>query len=1094
MTPAATSPSWSGRRPRSPCPATRRRGGGRPARSGRAYRRRWPAPRSASTGPAWPPTTGPTASSTPSSGPSGRSRPAGSRPAQALGARGRAHRGRPGLAALAGGRRAAGASRSPLAAAVWAYDLRPRTPRPARRRWPPAAGWTCCSARRRPAARGRAGRAAVVAAHTYTVTALSRGEVARRRRHAAAATLAGTAAAAAAGAPSRRPRRRGALPPCSPAGTPAATAAAQAAAAAEPVGRAGVRAAVGAGITGLPPLQGALTAAGRPPARPAVAGRRAAGPAAGPEGVPDMTPARRRGGTGLRFGYGTNGFANHRLADALAVIADLGYDGVALTLDHDHLDPFAARPGRAGSPRSPTAAQRWAWRWSSRPAPATCSTRGASTRPRCCTTTASRRIDFLRRAVASAPTWAPRRCRSGPASARPGVDRRDGLGPAGRAAAPQVVDAADARGRAARRSSPSRACSSRTSPAGGGCTPRWATRRGFGITLDIGHCRCLEPTTGAATASAAVADAPGQRADRRHAPGRARAPGVRRRRDRLPAGAARPARRSATAGWSRSSCPGTPTPRPPWPPARSSSCAAAAAAATRRCRHSMTRRPARLRRPRPTARRCALDGARWPRVRGRPGRRTRCCCPRAPAREVGRAPRRPRGAGDARLEDAERGRLLRAAGRRAASRRPRRAEVARLYRHGDAAEKRAVLRGPAAAATSATRGVPTCCTTRCAPTTPGWSPPRSARTRAPPRRPRPGGRACSSACSWACRWPPSTASTTGPTPSWPRCSPRCAAERAAAGRALPGRRRRTCSTGSPPRLAREACMMRIFDPHIHMTSRTTDDYERMAAAGVRAVVEPAFWLGQPRTSLGSFADYFDSLIGWEPFRAAQFGIRHHCTIALNPKEANDPRCRGGARPAAALPGQGRRGRGRRDRLRLDDARGGRGVRRAARAGRRARAAGAGAHPAPGQGARHPAHPRRGRASPASTRAGCVVDHLNEVTVDLVARLRLLAGLLHLPRHQDVAAPDGGDPAEYGTRADAGQLGRRLGPLRPAADRGDRRGDARGRVHRRRRRPGAVAQPGRVLRPVRPAAARPDADADAPPATFAGNSHPARGAR
>ena len=67
--------------------------------------------------------------------------------------------------------------------------------------------------------------------------------------------------------------------------------------------------------------------------------------------------------------------------------------------------------------------------------------------------------------------------------------------------------------------------------------------------------------------------------------------------------------------------------------------------------------------------------------------------------------------------------------------------------------------------------------------------------------------------------------------------------------------------------------MRIFDPHIHMTSRTTDDYERMAAAGVRALVEPAFWLGQPRTSVASFTDYFDSLIGWEPFRAGQFGIR-----------------------------------------------------------------------------------------------------------------------------------------------------------------------------------------------------------------------------
>ncbi|PPS71855.1 MULTISPECIES: TatD family hydrolase [Streptomyces] len=84
--------------------------------------------------------------------------------------------------------------------------------------------------------------------------------------------------------------------------------------------------------------------------------------------------------------------------------------------------------------------------------------------------------------------------------------------------------------------------------------------------------------------------------------------------------------------------------------------------------------------------------------------------------------------------------------------------------------------------------------------------------------------------------------------------------------------------------------MRIFDPHIHMTSRTTDDYKAMHAAGVRALVEPAFWLGQPRTHPASFTDYFDSLLGWEPYRAAQFGIRHYCTIGLNPKEANDPRC------------------------------------------------------------------------------------------------------------------------------------------------------------------------------------------------------------
>jgi len=82
--------------------------------------------------------------------------------------------------------------------------------------------------------------------------------------------------------------------------------------------------------------------------------------------------------------------------------------------------------------------------------------------------------------------------------------------------------------------------------------------------------------------------------------------------------------------------------------------------------------------------------------------------------------------------------------------------------------------------------------------------------------------------------------------------------------------------------------MRLFDPHIHMTSRTTDDYRAMAAAGIAALVEPAFWLGQPRTHVGTFDDYFASLVGWERFRASQFGIRHFCTIALNPKEANNP--------------------------------------------------------------------------------------------------------------------------------------------------------------------------------------------------------------
>lgn len=81
--------------------------------------------------------------------------------------------------------------------------------------------------------------------------------------------------------------------------------------------------------------------------------------------------------------------------------------------------------------------------------------------------------------------------------------------------------------------------------------------------------------------------------------------------------------------------------------------------------------------------------------------------------------------------------------------------------------------------------------------------------------------------------------------------------------------------------------MRFFDPHIHMTSRTTDDLEAMAKAGVRAIIEPAFWVGQPRTQVGAFVDYYASLVGWERFRASQFGIAHYCAIGLNSKEANN---------------------------------------------------------------------------------------------------------------------------------------------------------------------------------------------------------------
>ena len=81
--------------------------------------------------------------------------------------------------------------------------------------------------------------------------------------------------------------------------------------------------------------------------------------------------------------------------------------------------------------------------------------------------------------------------------------------------------------------------------------------------------------------------------------------------------------------------------------------------------------------------------------------------------------------------------------------------------------------------------------------------------------------------------------------------------------------------------------MMFIDPHIHMISRTTDDYRAMYNAGVVAVIEPAFWIGQPRTNPGSMLDYFSMIVGWERFRASQFGIQHYCTIGLNAKESNN---------------------------------------------------------------------------------------------------------------------------------------------------------------------------------------------------------------
>ncbi|MCZ7436032.1 sugar phosphate isomerase/epimerase [Micromonospora sp. WMMC241] len=204
-------------------------------------------------------------------------------------------------------------------------------------------------------------------------------------------------------------------------------------------------------------------------------------PAAAPRRPP---PAPGR----LRFGYGTNGFANHRLDDALAVLADLGYAGVALTLDHDHLDPFA--PGLA---RRVDAVRR---RLGALGLAVVVET-GArylldpwhKHAPTLLHDDPSRRIEFLRRAV-----------RIGADLGAEAVSFWAGVRPPEvppRVAWERLVDG----------------CATVCAEAAGvplGFEPEpgmlvediagWRRLRaalgeppGFGITLDIGHCRCLEP-------------------------------------------------------------------------------------------------------------------------------------------------------------------------------------------------------------------------------------------------------------------------------------------------------------------------------------------------------------------------------------------------------------------------------------------------------------------------------------------------------------------------------------------------------------------------------------------------------------------------
>jgi predicted metal-dependent TIM-barrel fold hydrolase len=81
--------------------------------------------------------------------------------------------------------------------------------------------------------------------------------------------------------------------------------------------------------------------------------------------------------------------------------------------------------------------------------------------------------------------------------------------------------------------------------------------------------------------------------------------------------------------------------------------------------------------------------------------------------------------------------------------------------------------------------------------------------------------------------------------------------------------------------------MYYVDPHIHMVSRVTDDYETLAKMGCVALSEPAFWAGFDRGSVESFRDYFRQLTEFEPKRAKQYGIQHFTWLCINAKEAEN---------------------------------------------------------------------------------------------------------------------------------------------------------------------------------------------------------------
>ncbi|MGD9696951.1 MAG: sugar phosphate isomerase/epimerase family protein [Thermoleophilia bacterium] len=192
----------------------------------------------------------------------------------------------------------------------------------------------------------------------------------------------------------------------------------------------------------------------------------------------------------LRFGYVTNGLADHRLDDALELLAEEGYAGVAITLGHAHLDPYApdlarrvARLGRRLDELDLAVAIETGARFLLDPR--------RKHAPGLACADAAARLDLTERAISIGAELGAEAVTFASGSAPEGTDEWAWRG--------RLSARCDALARRARERGvvlaiePEPGMAVATIADAEGLRAELGSPPGLGLTLDVGHCRCLEP-------------------------------------------------------------------------------------------------------------------------------------------------------------------------------------------------------------------------------------------------------------------------------------------------------------------------------------------------------------------------------------------------------------------------------------------------------------------------------------------------------------------------------------------------------------------------------------------------------------------------